>query len=198
MRKKEYKRAEMEIVFLSDEELEGVSGGVESPEDQQTTGQDPNEENKNKNNEAMGQCSTYGTSSNAEEGQGEGLLAARPQEEAEGTEDFFSAGFMGMCSGYDQQVNLVNQVRNEDDEDSQNEIRENCFAYGFMGMCSGYEQQSSLVEQSEVNNAAVGQEAGIAEDCITYGFMGMCSGYEVAGQIDASAGDPDAGTSTQE
>ena len=99
---------------------------------------------------------------------------------AEESEDFFSSGFMGMCSGYEQESNLIQHNENEGG-DPVNEIREDCFAYGFMGMCSGYEQQSSLVQDqgSEAQNAI--DQTNTVEDCITYGFMGMCSGYELAG-----------------
>jgi hypothetical protein len=91
------------------------------------------------------------------------------------SEDFFNAGFMGMCSGYEQQGNLM-QHNNEERNDEMDEIREDCFAYGSMGMCSGYEQQSNLMQHNnEEENDEMG---GVREDCFAYSSMGMCSGYE--------------------
>ncbi len=95
-------------------------------------------------------------------------------------EDFFNAGFMGMCSGYEQQSNLM-QHNNEEENDEMGGVREDCFAYSSMGMCSGYEQQASLAQDQKFETKDTNEQANPVEDCITYGFMGMCSGYELAG-----------------
>ena len=59
---------------------------------------------------------------------------------AEESEDFFNSGFMGMCSGYEQQSSLVQDQGSEAQNaiDQTNTV-EDCITYGFMGMCSGYE-----------------------------------------------------------
>ncbi len=100
-------------------------------------------------------------------------------------EDFFNSGFMGMCSGYEQQGNLI-QHNNEERNDEMNEIREDCFAYGSMGMCSGYEQQSNLMQHNnEEENDEMG---GVREDCFGYSSMGMCSGYEQQASLSQNQG----------
>ena len=96
----------------------------------------------------------------------------------EENEDFFNAGFMGMCSAFDQQNNPVQRVIDEED-DMMDVNREDCFAFGFMSMCSGYEQQASLIQNQENRAQDDNNQASIVEDCITYGFSGMCSGYEL-------------------
>ncbi len=141
--KKEYKKASMEMVNLSDDDLDSVSGGVGNAEEMVTD-----------------------------------------QVEKEEKEDFFSAGFMGMCSGYEQQ-SVQHEETHQETQETQEAIREDCFAYGFMGMCSGYEQsQTSSVQTNQET------QTNMAEECITYGFMDMCSGYELAGNLNQ--------TSTQE
>ena len=111
--KKEYKKASMEMVNLSDDDLDSVSGGVGNTEE---TNQKTKEEIR---------------------------------------EDCFEYGFMGMCSGYEQQP--VKQE--ETNQETKEEIREDCFGYEFMGMCSGYElagnlNQTSTQEASENPSAA--------------------------------------------
>ena len=143
MKKKEYQKARMELVPLSDADMDSVSGGVGNTEEE-----DPEEKNK------------IGT----------------PRKEE--TEDFFTQGFMGTCSGYEQQGTLV-QNGEDKEADLPDESRQDCFANGFMGMCSGYETQADMMSNA-ANQSPEQDDTVIVEDCITYGFMGMCSGYELA------------------
>ena len=156
MKKKKYQRALMELVTLSDADLDSVSGGVANTEEEnqkkkKKDGTQPGQQEETEgffSAGSVGMCSGYEQQASFEQSsdaQNQANQTENTENGNDGTppakdemEDFFSAGFMGMCSGYEQQGNLVQHGEDKED-DMEDDIREDCFAYGFMGMCSGYE-----------------------------------------------------------